>query len=241
MFDMSTSMNKKFILYSLSRTGSSAIMRALTAAGINHCDVPFWMHQRRNMNLTTNPHNHIEWSKKVFEKYDGFKIAFKQSLQLKEICDENNASLVLVRRNDYLATLASQIIFGNDPNNLNGKYNKVGQMSAKSHETWTSTSRKMVYDPNDRMLAWLSYQIDDLFYGNYLIDNIFPAYSNYVTTINYENPANGLKDLKEYFGVEIPLTLAASRPLSDYFVNHEEFKSDIEAKIKNEINGVQHD
>ena len=236
---MSTSMNKKFILYAYPRTGASAIMTALTAAGINHCHVPFWMHQSRNMNLTTNPHNHIELSKKLFEKYDGFKIEFKQSLQLKEICDENNAGLVLVRRNDYLATLASQIIFGNDPNNLNGKYDKG--LSNKSYETWTSTSRKMVYDPNDRRLGWLSYQIYDLFYGNYLIDNIYPAYSNYVTTVDYENPMHGLNDLEEYFGVKIPLTLAASRPLSDYFVNHEEFKSDIEARIKNEINGVQHD
>jgi len=98
-----------------------------------------------------------------------------------------------------------------------------------------------VYDPNNKMLVWLNEHIDQMLYANYLIDNIFPAYSNYVTTINYENPTQGLKDLEEYFSMKIPLTLAASRPLSDYFVNHKEFKSDIEAKIKNEINGVQHD
>ena len=45
--------------------------------------------------------------------------------------------------------------------------------------------------------------------------------------------------LMKYFGMEIPLMLAPSRPLSDYFVNHEEFKSDIEDRIKNEINSVQ--
>ena len=233
-------MNKKFILYAYPRTGASAIMCALAAAGINHCNTPFWMHQQRKMNLTANPHNHIELSKKLFEKYDGFKIEFKQSLQLKEICDENNAGLVLVRRNDYLATLASQII-REDPNNLYAYEGKFGQLSNKSYKTWTSTSRKMVYDPNDRRLGYLSYQIDALFYFNYLIDSVFPTYSNYVTTINYENQTPGLEALEEYFGTRIPLTLAPSRPLSDYFVNHEEFKSDIEDRIKNEINGVQHE
>ena len=41
--------------------------------------------------------------------------------------------------------------------------------------------------------------------------------------------------------MKIPLILAPPRPISDYFVNHEEFKKDVEDRIKNEINGVQHD
>ena len=239
MFDMSTSMNKKFIVGFVPRTGSNALMSSLSAAGKSVCDgEPFWPAQRRKMNLIDNFQDHIGLTKKLFEKYDGFRILINQTNQLKEMCNENNAGLILIRRNDYLATLASQIIL---LANNSVKYYQAGQLSPKSYDTWTSTSRKMVYDPNNKMLVWLNEHIDQMLYANYLIDNIFPAYSNYVTTINYENPTQGLKDLEEYFSMKIPLTLAASRPLSDYFVNHEEFKSDIEAKIKNEINGVQHD
>ena len=239
MFDMSTSMNKKFIVGFVPRTGSNALMSSLSAAGKSVCDgEPFWLAQRRKMNLIDNFQDHIGLTKKLFEKYDGFRILINQTNQLKEMCNENNAGLILIRRNDYLATLASQIIL---LANNSVKYYQAGQLSPKSYDTWTSTSRKMVYDPNNKMLVWLNEHIDQMLYANYLIDNIFPAYSNYVTTINYENPTQGLKDLEEYFSMKIPLTLAASRPLSDYFVNHEEFKSDIEAKIKNEINGVQHD
>ena len=232
-------MNKKFIVGFVPRTGSNALMSSLSAAGKSVCDgEPFWPAQRRKMNLIDNFQDHIGLTKKLFEKYDGFRILINQTNQLKEMCNENNAGLILIRRNDYLATLASQIIL---LANNSVKYYQAGQLSPKSYDTWTSTSRKMVYDPNNKMLVWLNEHIDQMLYANYLIDNIFPAYSNYVTTINYENPTQGLKDLEEYFSMKIPLTLAASRPLSDYFVNHEEFKSDIEAKIKNEINGVQHD
>jgi len=232
-------MNKKFIVGFVPRTGSNALMSSLSAAGKSVCDgEPFWIAQRRKMNLIDNFQDHIGLTKKLLEKYDGFRIIINQTKQLKEMCNENNAGLILIRRNDYLATLASQIIL---LANNSVKYYQAGQLSPKSYDTWTSTSRKMVYDPNNKMLVWLNEHIDQMLYANYLIDNIFPAYSNYVTTINYENPTQGLKDLEEYFSMKIPLTLAASRPLSDYFVNHEEFKSDIEAKIKNEINGVQHD
>ena len=241
MFDMSTSMNKKFIVGFVPRTGSNALMSSLSAAGKSVCDgEPFWQAQRRKMNLIDNFQDHIGLTKKLFEKYDGFRILINQTKQLKEMCIENNAGLILIRRNDYLATLASQIILL-AKNNVKHYQYQDGQLSPKSYETWTSTSKKMIYDPNNKMLVWFSEQINQMLYANYLIDNIFPTYANYVTTINYENPIQGLNDLEEYFGVKIPLTLAPSRPLSDYFVNHEEFKSDIEARIKNEINGVQHD
>jgi len=219
MFDMSTSMKKKFVVCSLPRTGSEALMKALAASGNVVCkSEPFWLPQRRKMNLTINPYDHIGLAKKLFEEYDGFKIIIHQTMQLKEICDENNAGLILIRRNDHLATLASLIIL---MNNNDDRYFQVGPLFAKSYETWTSTSRKMVYDPNGKMLVWLNSMINQILYANYLIDNVFPTYSNYVTTINYENPTPGVKALKEYFGVEIPLILAPSRPLSDYFVNHE--------------------
>jgi len=241
MFDMSTSMNKKFIVGFVPRTGSNALMSSLSAAGKSVCDgEPFWQAQRRKMNLIDNFQDHIGLTKKLFEKYDGFRILINQTNQLKEMCNENNAGLILIRRNDYLATLASQIILLAKNNVKHAQYHD-GQLSPKSYETWTSTSKKMVYDPNNKMLVWLSEQINQMLYANYLIDNIFPAYSNYVTTVDYENPIHGLNDLEEYFGMKIPLILAPSRPLSDYFVNHEEFKSDIEYRIKNEINGVQHD
>ena len=236
-------MNKKFIVGFVARTGSNALMTALSAAGKSVCNgEPFWLAQRRKMNLIANPHDHIGLTKKLFKEYDGFRIIINQTMQLKEICDQNKADLILLRRNDYLATLASQIIL---LTNNSVKYYKAGLLSPKSYTTWTSTNRKMVYDPNDKILGsghWpnrITSQLNQILYTNYLIDNIFPTYSNYVTTINYENPAPGLKDLKEYFGMEIPLMLAPSRPLSDYFVNHEEFKSDIEDRIKNEINSVQ--
>ena len=237
MFDMSTSMNKKFIVGFMPRTGSNALMSSLSAAGKSVCDgEPFWLPQRRKMNLIDNFQDHIGLTKKLFKKYDGFRILINQTNQLKEMCNENNAGLILIRRNDYLATLASQIIL---LANNSVKHYQAGKLSPKSYDTWTSTSKKMVYDPNGKMLVWLNEGINQMLYANYLIDNIFPTYSNYVTTINYENPANGLNDLEEYFGIKIPLTLAASRPLSDYFINHEEFKSDIEDRIKNEINSVQ--
>ena len=248
MFDMSTSMKKKFVVCSLPRTGSTAVMKSLATAldadnsfGNKVCESePFWLPQRREMNLTTNLHDHVGLAKKLFEEYDGFKIIINQTMQLREICDENNAGLILIRRNDYLATLASLIIMLTiGPELASGRCFKAGLLSPKSYETWTSTRKKMVYNPNDKTLAYLNYQINQILYANHLIDNVFPTYSNYVTTINYENQTPGLEALEEYFGVEIPLMLAPSRPLSDYFVNHKEFKSDIEDRIKNEINSVQ--
>ena len=234
-----------FVVCSLPRTGSEAVMKAIAAAGKTICkSEPFGHTQHRlfRNKMNINAYDHVGLAKKLFKEYDGFKIIVHTTMQLREICDENNAGLILIRRNDYLATLASLIIFtnGNDD-----RYYEAGPLTQRgynwqtsdSYETWTSTSRKTVYDPNEA--SWLNSQINKIFYANYLIDNIFPTYSNYVTTINYENPAPGLKDLKEYFGMEIPLMLAPSRPLSDYFVNHEEFKSDIEDRIKNEINSVQ--
>jgi len=247
---MSTSMKKKFVVCSLPRTGSTAVMKSLATAldadnsfGNKVCESePFWLPQRREMNLTTNLHDHVGLAKKLFEEYDGFKIIINQTMQLREICDENNAGLILIRRNDYLATLASLIIMLTiGPELASGRCFKAGLLSPKSYQTWTSTRKKMVYNPNDKTLAYLNYQINQILYANHLIDNVFPTYSNYVTTINYENQTPGIEALEEYFGVEIPLMLAPSRPLSDYFVNHKEFKSDIEDRIKNEINSVQDD
>ena len=243
-------MSKKFVVSSLPRTGSTAVMKSLAAALDDDTSVgnkicksePFWLAQRHEMNLITNLHDHVGLAKKLFEEYDGFKIIINQTMQLREICDENNAGLILIRRNDYLATLASLIIMLTiGPELASARAFKAGLLSPKSYETWTSTRKKMVYNPNDKTLAYLNYQINQIFYANHLIDNVFPTYSNYVTTINYENQTPGLEALEEYFGVEIPLILAPSRPISDYFVNHEEFKKDVEDRIKNEINGVQHD
>ena len=208
----------KFILYALPRTGSSTVIRSFGKSGINvYLDEPFFDGCPKLVDA--NRLDHIEYSKKLFEKYDGFKIMSNQTMQLLDICDKNNAGLILLKR-DYLSTIASFIglitkNMGNDPTLYN---------------TWTSTGKGMVYDPEK--IPFLNSNLQRFLYHNYLIDNIFNKSKNYITTIQYENPNQSKEDLKNYFGKDIHLDVMTPTPLNSYFVNPEEFKSDIKNRIK---------
>tara|TARA_R110000868_G_scaffold277530_2_gene537328 strand:+ start:2889 stop:3569 length:681 start_codon:yes stop_codon:yes gene_type:complete len=223
----------KFILYSLPRTGSSCVIRSFSKSGINAClEEPFFdgssklvaTDRLRSIAVDADRLDHIEYSKKLFEKYDGFKILSNQTMQLLDICDKNNAGLILLKR-DYFSTVASLIgllteNMGHDPSTYN---------------TWTSSGKGMIYDPN---IPFFNITLKRFLYHNYLIDNILNKSKNYVTTIQYENPDQSKKDLENYFGKEIIFDIMKPTSLDSYFINVDEFISDIENRLRDMGFGV---
>jgi hypothetical protein len=65
-----------------------------------------------------------------------------------------------------------------------------------------------------------------------MIDFVYNQHKNYLTTVHYEDPESGISDLQNYFDREINLPLAPNSDLSKYFVNPEEFREDIEKRLK---------
>ena len=212
-------MRKKFIISSLPRTGSEALVHSLANAGLNICpSEPF------NIDSTTisgvDRYDHLAFTRKIFESYDGFKIIIHHTMQLLDMCEKNDAKLILIKRNNYLSSIASYIGL------LRGKIG-IDDDSSK-HETWTSAGKGMVYEP----IPFINHTLDRFLYHNYLIDHVYNQHECYLTTIHYEDPSRGISDLENYFECDIDLNLKQNTPLSEYFVNHEEFKDDIEKRLK---------
>tara|TARA_Y100000389_G_C17262116_1_gene413556 strand:- start:81 stop:797 length:717 start_codon:yes stop_codon:yes gene_type:complete len=210
--------DRKIILYSVPRTGAHAVMNAFSTMGMV---IP------KEIQLLSGRYNHIDVAEQAFDVdgYHAFNIEGKQSMEMPEILNHCKADLVCLRRNDIFATIASFWGF------VNGHCN-----NPSSHTNWTSTGKAATYDPFviERIFEFNAF-IQSVLYCNYLIDNVYPHHPRYLTTINYEAPTAGLKDLYTYLGFrEVPLELAAPSKLEDYFINHEEFKEDIMRRL-NEI------
>lgn len=215
----------KFIVSSLPRTGSEALMHALSDSGLNVCPgEPFYIDN--DLITGVDRRDHIKFTKKIFEDYDGFKIIIGHTMQLLDMCEQTNSKLILLKRNDFFAFIASYMGL------LTGSMGK----DPSSQETWTSSGKEMIYKP----IPFMNHIIDKFLYHNYLIDQVYNHSTSYLTTVHYENPQSGITDLENYFNREINLQLTPNPPLSKYFLNHEEFKSDIEERLKKLDKGGLH-
>ena len=206
-----------FIVSALPRTGSEALIHALLNSGLNVCpNEPFYVDN--NLIPGVDRHNHIEFTRKILEDYDGFKISLGHTMQLLDMCEQTNSKLILLRRNNFYAFIASYIGL------LTGNMGK----DSSSQETWTSSGKEMIYEP----MPFIDHIIDRFLYYNHLIDSVYNSHESYLTTVHYEDPLSGITDLENYFNREINLQLTPNPPLSKYFLNHEEFKLDIEKRLK---------
>lgn len=208
------SFSKKTILYSVPRSGSHATMNAIQASGLK---IPPY-NQPLSRGLVVD---HVKMAKDIFDKYDVFNIEGKQTLQLEQILNETGASLICLRRSDIFCTIASFWGF------MNGNCHDTN-----SRSNWTATGKNSVYNPDviERVFDFNTF-INSVIYCNHLVDNVFSKYSSFVATINYESSEDGVSKVSEHFNKSIDLDLGPVPTLSDYFVNHEEFKSDIENRL----------
>lgn len=211
---------KKFVIMSMARSGSHAVVHSLANAGLNVClTEPYWMGSRHKTNY---PYNHIAYSKDLFMQYDGFKIIFNQTQQLKEICEENNAGLILIRRKSLLHQIASYIKFAHGH----------GGKDTSTYKGWTSTGAMEFTNDLIDNIPFFTERVDNMIYGNYLIDNVYINYPNYVTTICYEEPEKSNDMLCGYFHRDISINIAPQEPLSSYFTNPDDFISAIKSRTK---------
>lgn len=198
-------------------------MRSLSKSGLSVCpNEPFYV--TNNDMWDVNRYDHVAFASKIFESYDGFKIIIGHTMQMIDMASKNNARIILLKRNDYLKSLASYIVL------MSGS--RIDDSS--TFETWTSTGRNMIYKPT----PFTDHMLDKFLYQNYLIDHVYNQHECYLTTVNYEDPIPGISVLENYFECDIDLQLKQNVPLSEYFVNHEEFKDDIEKRLKKLQGGV---
>lgn len=205
---------KKTILYSVPRSGSHATMNAMRQMGLK---VPK-NNQPLSLGLIVD---HVKMSKDIFNEYDVFNIEGKQTLQLQQILEETDSNLICLRRTDIFCAIASFWGF------MNGNCSDTN-----SRLEWTATGKKSIYDPDviERVFDFNSF-INSVVYCNHLVDNVFSKHKSFVTTINYESPEAGISKASEYFNTSMKLDFGPIPNLSDYFLNHEEFKSDIENRL----------
>lgn len=213
----------KFVIASSARTGSHYLLYTLRDAGINVCpSEPFWITNRHKFK-TNNYYDHVDYASVVLKQYDGFKIIFNHTMQLQEMCNANNAKLIVLKRNNLHAQLASYIIFA--------LTNGTGDVN--SYKGWTSTSKKMTYSKElVANIPFFDHRIDSILYSNYLTDNFFPKHENYLTTVVYEHMEDSKKILEDHFKVKLDLNNPPESNIGDYFTNPDEFISDIDHRIK---------
>lgn len=214
------------MIYCCPRSGSNALVHALKNAELRvDLDEPFTLMNINDKQAKAHMHlDHIQQSRELFKTLDGFKILHRQTEVLREICEKNHAKLILLKRNDLYAQIASWIcLMSRDKLSDSGSY-----------ETWTSSGLNTLYDPDvlDKRFGSFDVALHHFMRGNYLIDNILTDYPSYLTTVCYENPSDGLNVLKEYFNRDIDLKMGPNTPLKEYFVNHEEFEMDIKTRIE---------
>lgn len=200
------------------RTGTTALQYSMENSGLNVCPGdPFYIGSDQFV-AVTNRHDHCSLAAKVFTEYDGFKIILNHSLQILEMAEKNDAKLILTRRHDFLSFMASYI----------GLLNHNIGPDPYSYEGWTSSGKQMIYKP----IPFVEHTIDKFLHYNHMIDEVYSQHKNYLTTIHYEDPSNGIADLENYFDREIDLQLAPNVSLSEYFVNHEDFERDMKKILK---------
>lgn len=218
---MSQSKNKRIVILGLPRTGTCALRHSLEATGLNICPgEPYFQTDHAPKVSATWRHDHIRYSNKIFEIYDGFKIIVGHSEQVLDICANNNAKLILTRRRDFLSFMASYYIL------INGAH--TGRRDPREYSTWTSTGHKVEYKP----MPFTSHHIDKFLYYNHLIDNVYNKNQSYLTTVNFEDVSAGVSDLENYLDSPIDLNITANTSISKYFTNPEEFKEDIENRVR---------
>jgi len=234
-----TKQNNNFVIMGLPRTGTCALRHSLINSGLKvHPGEPYFATDVA-IEGASYRHDHIAFSKKLFSSYDGFKIIVGHSEQVLDMCEQNNAKLILLKRNNFLAFLASYYILVSGKHNFSAlglekdvPHKRYRQTSSKivteSFSTWTSTGNEVVYKP----LPFMNYSVDKFLYYNYMIDNVYNQHKNYLTTVDFEDVTKGVSDLENYFDRPINLDITSNTTLSKYFVNHEEFKEDIERRIK---------
>lgn len=207
-------MSNKIILYSVPRSGSHATMNAFREIGLKVPDE----YQPFSEKIILD---HVGMAENIFEKYDVFNIEGKQTLQLQEILEKTGADLICLRRKDIYATIASFWGF------VSGHCTDTN-----SYDTWTAKGKNATYDPQviERIFEFNSF-IGSVAYCNYLIDNVFPKYKSYITTVNYESPKSGVLEVERYLNKSIDLDFGPKSYLSDYFINHDEFRQDIEKRL----------
>lgn len=225
---MSSSENKKFVILGLPRTGTCALRHSLMRAGLSVCpDEPYYIDGFKNMTAAYR-HDHLRYSKKIFNEYDGFKIIAGHSEQVLDICALNDAKLILTRRHNFLFFMASyyMLLTGQNANITEARGGKRSNML--SYDTWTSSGNKAVYEPN----RWIDHVVDKFSYYNYLVDNVYNQHKNYLTTVDFEDVTKGISDLENYFDRPIDHNITSNTSLAKYFVNPEEFEEDIKHRQK---------
>lgn len=215
----------KFVIYCCPRSGSNALIHALKNADLKvDLDEPFTLMNINDKKSKSHmPLDHIGHSVNLFKSFDGFKILHRQTEVLREICEKSDAKLILLKRNDLYAQIASWVCL----------MLRDTLPDSSSHATWTSSGLNTLYDPEALDVRFGSFDValHHFIRGNYIIDNVLINYPSYLTTVCYETPNQGLNDLREYFDRDINLNLAPNQPLKNYFVNHKEFESDIKSRI----------
>jgi len=217
--------NKKFVILGLPRTGTCALRHSLIDSGLSVCPgEPFFAEEFKNF-TSIHRHNHLKYSGEIFKDYDGFKIIVGHSEQVLDICAQNNAKLILTRRHNFLSFMASYYVL------VTGQHKRTGKntgSNSESYSTWTSTGNEVIYKP----LPFMNYVVDRFLYYNYLIDNVYNKHENYLTTIDFEDVTKGVSDLENHFDIPINLNITSNTLLSKYFINHEEFRLDVENRMK---------
>lgn len=217
--------NKKFVILGPPRTGTCALRYSLIHSGLSVCPgEPFFADGFKDF-TSVNRHNHLRYSDEIFKDYDGFKIIVGHSEQVLDICTQNNAKLILTRRHNFLSFMASYYVL------VTGQHPKAGKNTGanpESYSTWTSSGNGVVYKP----LPFMNHVVDKFLYYNYLIDNVWNKHENYLTTIDFEDVTKGVSDLENYFDISINLNITSNTLLSKYFINHEEFRLDVENRMK---------
>lgn len=220
--------NKKFVILGLPRTGTCALRNSLSNAGLNVCpDEPFFADSVKYF-TTPYRHDHLQYSQKIFSRYDGFKIIAGHSEQVLDICELNDAKLILTRRHNFLFFMASYYMLLTGQNTNITAARRGDQSNMLSYDTWTSSGNKAVYKPNH----WIDHVVDKFSYYNYLVDNVYNQHKNYLTTVGFEDVTEGVSDLENYFDRPISLDITSNTSLAKYFVNHEEFEEDIKRRQK---------
>lgn len=219
-------MRNKFVIYCCPRSGSNALIHSLINSDVKiGLEEPFTLSDKNDKIFSENMSiDHLKSSRNLFETADGFKILHRQTEVLREICEENNAKLILLKRNDLNAQIASWIVL---------MTRNILPLS-DSYNTWTSTGLKMKYDPDilDKRFGSFDIVLHHFMRGNHLIDNVLINYPSYLTTICYENPEPGVSVLGSYLKRDIELSIPSNKTLDNYFVNHKEFESDIKTRIQ---------